>query len=182
MNKKTAEEPTIFYIDGGSRGNPGPAGYGVAIKNAAGETVDSRSEYLGVRTNNVAEYSGLLAALEYATSHHLPFIRIFSDSELLVRQMTGRYRVKSPDLLPLFERARELAAQIPRFEIEHIRREANAAADALANEAMDRGEAVGPHRRTLRFDAIVENGLLKPLAPVQLPEKKKVECSIRFKD
>lgn len=133
-------------------------------------------------TNNVAEYSGLLAALEYATCHHLSFVRVFSDSELLVRQMTGRYRVKSPDLLPLFNRAQGLAAQIPRFEIEHIRRELNAAADALANEAMDRGEGVEPQLRTLRFDAIIENGLLKPLGAVPLPEKKKVECSIRFKD
>jgi ribonuclease HI len=182
VNKGRAEEPTIFFIDGGSRGNPGPAGYGVAIKNAAGKTLDSLSEYLGVRTNNVAEYSGLLAALEYALNHHLPFVRIFSDSELLVRQMAGRYRVKSPDLLPLFDRARAMAAQIPRLEIEHVRRESNAEADALANEAMDRGEAAGPSRRTLRFDAIVENGLLKPLGRVQLPEKKKVECSIRFKD
>lgn len=182
MNKRKPEEPTILFIDGGSRGNPGPAGYGVAIKNAGGETIDSLSEYLGIRTNNVAEYSGLLAALEYAIRHHLSFVRIFSDSELLVRQMTGRYRVKSPDLLPLFNRAQELAAQIPRFEIEHIRRESNAAADALANKAMDQGETAGPRRRTLRFDAIIENGVLKPLAAVQLPEKKKVECSIRFKD
>jgi ribonuclease HI len=182
VNRKKAEEPTIFFIDGGSRGNPGPAGYGVAVQNTAGDTIDSLSEYLGVLTNNVAEYSGLLAALEYAVRHHLSFVRIFSDSELLVRQMTGRYRVKSPDLLPLFTRAQAMAAHIPRFEIEHIRRESNAAADALANEAMDRGEAVGPRRRTLRFDAIIENGVLRPLAAVQLPENKKVECSIRFKD
>jgi ribonuclease HI len=182
VDKRKAEEPTIFFIDGGSRGNPGPAGYGVAVKNAVGDTIDSLSEYLGVVTNNVAEYSGLLAALEYAIRHHLSFVRIFSDSELLVRQMTGRYRVKSPDLLPLFNRAQSMAAQIPRLEIDHVRRELNAAADALANEAMDRADAGGSQRRTLHFDAIIENGLVKPLAAVRLPEKKKVECSIRFKD
>jgi len=182
VNKKKDGERTTFLIDGGSRGNPGPAGYGVVVKNPDGDIVDSLSEYLGVRTNNVAEYAGLLAALEYAVSHHLPCIRILSDSELLVRQMTGRYRVKSPDLRPMFERAQAMAAQVPRFEIEHIRREFNAAADALANQAMDRGGTKAPMTRTLQFDALVENGLIKPLSDIQLPEKKRVECSIRFKD
>lgn len=175
--KKTA----TFYIDGGSRGNPGPAGYGVVIKDEHGQPIDSLSEFLGIQTNNAAEYSGLLAALEYALAHHLSAIRVYSDSELLVRQMTGKYRVKSEDLRPLYDRAQEMIRRIPRFEIEHIRREGNRAADALANEAMDRGESRANGRESWRFEAVVENGLLKPLLEIRLPEKKIVECSIRLK-
>lgn len=182
MNKKRGVEPTIFFIDGGSRGNPGPAGYGVVVKNSKDETIDSLAEYLGVQTNNFAEYSALLAALEYAVLHQFPGIQIFSDSELLVRQMTGRYKVKSADLRPLFERAQEMAAQIPHVEIEHVRREFNRAADALANKAMDRGENKRQVPATMHFDAVVENGMLRPLSKVQLPEKKIVKCSLRFKN
>lgn len=182
MTRKPISGPTLFFIDGGSRGNPGPAGYGVVVKNARLDTLDSRFEFLGVRTNNYAEYSALLAALEYALSHHLSEVRIFSDSELLVRQMNGMYRVKSADLRPLFECARAMAAQLPHLEIKHIRREQNRDADRLANKAMDQGERTAAPRSKLQFRAIVENGRLRPLAEVDLPEKKIFECILHAQD
>lgn len=181
MNKSKSAGPTTFFIDGGSRGNPGPAGYGVVVKDAREQVVDSISEFIGVRTNNVAEYSGLLAALHYALGHDLSAVRIFSDSELLVRQMNGQYKVKSPDLRPLFEQAQALAAKIPNFRIEHVRREFNREADALANEAMDRAAPASTTPAVMRFDAIIEDGRVRPLARLSLPEKKVVECTLRFK-
>jgi ribonuclease HI len=129
----------VAHIDGGARGNPGPAGYGVIIRDAAGKTLAELSEFLGHRTNNYAEYSALLAALEYAQRHGHVAIKVVSDSELLVRQINGQYKVKSPDLRPMYERARALARQFQWFAIEHARREQNRDADRLANAAMDRG-------------------------------------------
>ena len=128
-------------IDGGSRGNPGPAGYGVRIETAAGAIVELKQS-LPVATNNVAEYHGLLAALRWAASNGVTNLRIRSDSELLVRQMKGEYRVKNPGLQPLYEEARDLARRIGRVTFEHVRREFNRDADRLANEAMD--EAMRP--------------------------------------
>lgn len=127
------------YCDGGSRGNPGPSGYGVSIEDAAGRPVADLSEFLGVKTNNFAEYSGLLAALEYALSHGHARLRVVADSELMVKQMKGQYQVKSPDLRPLWEEAKRRAARLERFEIQHVLRGKNKRADALANQAMDRG-------------------------------------------
>jgi ribonuclease HI len=127
------------YCDGGSRGNPGPSGYGVSIEDAAGHPVADLSEFLGVKTNNFAEYSGLLAALEYALSHGHPRLRVVADSELMVKQMKGQYQVKSPDLRPLWEEAKRRAGRLERFEIQHVLRGKNKRADALANQAMDRG-------------------------------------------
>jgi ribonuclease HI len=127
------------YCDGGSRGNPGPSGYGVSIEDAAGKPIADLSEFLGVKTNNFAEYSGLLAALEYALRHGHTRLRIVADSELMVKQMKGQYQVKSPDLRPLWEEAKRRAAQLERFEIQHVLRGKNKRADALANQAMDRG-------------------------------------------
>jgi ribonuclease HI len=126
-----------LYVDGGSRGNPGPAGYGVLATSAAGEVLDRLHGALGVQTNNYAEYRGLIAALEYARARGADEVRVFSDSLLMVRQMQGRYAVKSPNLLPLQRQARALAQAFPRFTIEHVRRERNREADALANRAMD---------------------------------------------
>ena len=123
-------------IDGGSRGNPGPAGYGVRIEHEDGTLVELK-EALGMATNNVAEYSGLLAALRWSLEHDISALLIRSDSELLVKQMKGEYRVKSPGLLPLHEEARSLIKQIGRVKFEHVRRELNKEADRLANEAMD---------------------------------------------
>jgi probable phosphoglycerate mutase len=122
-------------IDGGSRGNPGPAGYGVRIQRD-GDVVDLMGA-LPSATNNVAEYSGLLAALDWALANGVSTLVIKSDSELLVKQMRGEYRVKNAGLQPLFERAKQLARQIGSVEFEHVRREFNADADRLANEAMD---------------------------------------------
>jgi ribonuclease HI len=127
------------HVDGGARGNPGPAGYGVVVHDSGGKTLAELSEFLGHRTNNFAEYSGLLAALEFARQHGYSALKVVSDSELLVRQMNGQYKVKSPDLRPLYERARTLARQLQWFAIEHARREQNRDADRLANAAMDRG-------------------------------------------
>jgi probable phosphoglycerate mutase len=128
-------------IDGGSRGNPGPAGYGVRIEQADGTIVELK-EFLGTQTNNFAEYSGLVAALRWAADHHASPLLVRSDSELLIKQMRGEYRVKSPALLPLYEEARSLTRRIGRVTFEHVRRELNADADRLANEAMD--EAASP--------------------------------------
>jgi len=129
----------IAYIDGGARGNPGPAGYGVALKDSKGKNVGELSRYLGHRTNNYAEYCGLLAALEYAVEKGLPALRVVSDSELMVKQMQGEYKVRSPELRELYERARALVRKLDSFRIEHVRREKNRDADRLANQAMDEG-------------------------------------------
>src|SRR5258707_3029650 len=124
-------------IDGGSRGNPGPASYGVVMRDPKGEIIARLKKYIGRMTNNVAEYYGLIAALDYAQSNHIRALRIESDSELLVKQMRGQYKVKSADLKPLFERAKKMSQSFASFRIEHVYREQNTEADALANEAMD---------------------------------------------
>ena len=127
-------------IDGGSRGNPGPASYGVVIRDGRGEIVAKLKKYIGRMTNNVAEYYGLIAAMDYAQSHGIRALRIESDSELLVKQMRGQYKVKSEDLRPLFERAQKMSKAFDPFRIEHVYREQNREADALANEALDETE------------------------------------------
>ena len=129
----------IANIDGASRGNPGPAAYAVVIRDADGKLVLELAKKFGRDTNNVAEYYALLAALDFATTHGIAALRIRSDSELLVRQMQGRYKVKSADLKPLHERASILSRQLKYFAIEHVRREQNRDADALANVALDSG-------------------------------------------
>ena len=129
----------IAHSDGGARGNPGPAGYGVAINNESGKKIATLSEYLGHQTNNFAEYQGLIAALEYALEHGPKALKVISDSELLVRQIKGIYKVKNPMLQDLHARAKELIAQLDWFSIGHALREHNQEADRLANEAMDRG-------------------------------------------
>ena len=130
----------VAHIDGGARGNPGPAGYGVRIDRADGTIVELK-EPLGVATNNVAEYRGLLAALAWAARHGVDRLRVRSDSLLLVKQMRGEYRVKHPGLQPLWEEARGLARQIGDVRFEHVRRELNKDADQLANAAMDEAAA-----------------------------------------
>ena len=123
-------------VDGGSRGNPGPAGYGVRIEHENGTAVELKAS-LGQTTNNVAEYSGLIAALRWAAANGISRLHVRADSELLVKQMRGQYRVKSPGLQPLYEQARALVRQIGDVTVEHVRREFNQDADRLANEAMD---------------------------------------------
>jgi ribonuclease HI len=127
----------IAHIDGGSRGNPGPAAYGVAIETPQGQSVTAFGKYIGRTTNNVAEYQGLLAALEYALNHEHPRLRVFTDSELMAHQINGRYKVRSPDLKPLFDKAKGLISRLESFSIRHVYREQNREADRLANEAMD---------------------------------------------
>jgi probable phosphoglycerate mutase len=128
----------VAYIDGGARGNPGPAGYGVRIEQEDGTLVEEFGESIGIATNNVAEYRGLLAALEWARAQGHRRVHVRSDSLLLVQQMLGNYRVKNAGLQPLHGKARLLAHQIGHVTFEHVRREANAHADRLANTAMDR--------------------------------------------
>lgn len=127
------------YCDGGSRGNPGPAGYGVSLEDEQGKPVGELSEFLGKKTNNFAEYSALLGALDFALKQGHSRLRVVADSELMVKQMKGQYQVKSPDLRPLYEEAKRRAAQLEKFEIKHVLREKNRNADRLANQAMDRG-------------------------------------------
>jgi len=127
----------VAYIDGGARGNPGPAGYGVRVENEHGTLINEFSGFLGSATNNVAEYNGLLAALTYAQENGHRSVHIKSDSELLVKQMRGEYRVKNAGLQPLYERARAIARGLDRVTFEHVRREQNKDADRLANLAMD---------------------------------------------
>jgi len=133
-------EYLVAYVDGGARGNPGPAGFGVRIENQNGEKVTELSEYLGRQTNNFAEYSGLIAALEYAIAHNYRGLRVISDSELMVRQIKGIYKVRNENLRPLYERAKALIHKLDYFEIGHVLRGKNKDADRLANEAMDRGK------------------------------------------
>jgi ribonuclease HI len=127
----------VMSIDGAARGNPGPAGVGVVIKEAGGTFRRELWEYIGESTNNAAEYQALLLGLTEAARLQATGIRVRSDSELLVRQMEGRYRVKHPRLMELHSRARDLIREFRSFEIEHVRRELNDEADALANRAID---------------------------------------------
>jgi ribonuclease HI len=198
----------IANIDGASRGNPGPASYAVVIRDPSGKTILELAKNIGRETNNVAEYYALLAALDYATSHNIPALRIRSDSELLVRQMQGRYKVKSADLKPLHERASKMAKQLGYFAIEHVRRELNRDADALANVALDQagvpkfavtgnttsesranslsaqGSAPAtagsnPQVEPRRIRARFANGVLVPIEPLDLPEG--TEIAIEFR-
>ena len=127
------------HCDGGARGNPGPAGFGAVVQDAEGHVLAELSEFLGIQTNNFAEYSGLLAVLDFALAKGYRRLKVTSDSELMVKQIQGKYQVKSPGLRPLFEQARKKIAQLERFEIVHALRHKNKDADRLANEAMDRG-------------------------------------------
>src|SRR5262245_236981 len=131
-------------IDGGSRGNPGPAGYGVVIRDPRGEIVARLKKYIGRTTNNVAEYYGLIAALDFAQANRVRALSVESDSELLVKQMRGQYKVKSGDLKPLFERAKKMSQALDSFRIQHVYREHNREADALANQAMDEVSGAAP--------------------------------------
>jgi len=142
----SASEWITAYCDGGSRGNPGPAGYGVYIEGQDGQRVAELSEYLGKTTNNVAEYSGLLAAVEFALKNGHRKLRVVADSELMVKQIQGRYKVNSPDLRPLYDEAKRRIAQLEAFRIEHVLRGKNQKADRLANLAMDRGTDRGAGR------------------------------------
>jgi len=129
------------YIDGGARGNPGPAGYGVRVEDSEGNLLAELHGGLGIATNNIAEYNGLLAALRWAVDQGHRRVQIRADSELLVKQMRGEYRVKHPGLQPLAARARQLVGQLDRVTFQHVRREQNKEADRLSNLGMDEAEA-----------------------------------------
>jgi ribonuclease HI len=133
------EHYLVAFSDGGARGNPGPSGYGVIIQDEAGRKVAALSEYLGHQTNNFAEYQGLIGALEYAVANGHKALKVISDSELLVRQIKGIYKVKNAALQDLHGRAKELIAQLNWFSIGHVLRGHNEEADSLANAAMDKG-------------------------------------------
>ncbi len=132
----------VAYIDGGARGNPGPAGYGVSIQSSDGNVVAELHGALGIATNNVAEYNGLLAALQWAIDHNARRVHIRADSELLVRQMRGEYKVGNAGLQPLYVRARLLVTELDDVRFEHVRRELNKEADRLSNLGMDEAEAL----------------------------------------
>jgi len=139
-NKHSTYNKLIIYTDGAARGNPGPAGAGGQITTPEGEVLAEVSEYLGEATNNVAEYKALLLTLEKSLSYNPAAIVIRSDSELLVKQLKGEYKVKNEGLKPLHERAKRLLMQFRNVEIEHVYRAENKQADQLANEAIDRFE------------------------------------------
>ena len=181
------EHHLVAHSDGGARGNPGPAGYGVVIKDETGRTVASLSEYLGHQTNNFAEYQGLIAALEYAIQHGPKALKLISDSELLVRQIKGIYKVKNAVLQDLHGRAKELIAQMEWFSIGHAFREQNQDADRLANEAMDKGmgrsvaRVPSPAQPTVQhqeFEGVVRGGKVE-LVSGTLREGTRVQLRIK---
>ena len=180
------EHYLIAHSDGGARGNPGPAGYGVVIKDNTGKKVAGLSEYLGHQTNNFAEYQGLIAALEYAVNNGPKALKLVSDSELMVKQIKGIYKVKNAALQDLHARAKQLIAKLDWFSIDHAFREHNQEADRLANEAMDKGSGRkvvanlvagdSPACSALQkeFEGVVENGIIKLLNGT-LPEGTKAQ-------
>ena len=183
---KAPEHYLIAHSDGGARGNPGPAGYGVVIQDEAGRKVAALSEYLGHQTNNFAEYQGLIAALEYAVEHGPKALKLVSDSELLVRQIKGIYKVKNSTLQELHGRAKELIAQLEWFSIDHALREHNREADELANAAMDKGMgrvARAPSPAAIsalpqEFEGVVQGGVIKLLGG-QLPDGTRVQVRVK---
>jgi ribonuclease HI len=185
------EHYLIAHSDGGARGNPGPAGFGVVIQDESGRMVAALSKYLGHQTNNFAEYQGLIAALEYAIQHGPKALKLISDSELLVRQIKGIYKVKNATLQDLHGRARELIAQLDWFSIGHALREHNQEADRLANEAMDKGmgrgeadvaRAPSPAQPVIQapqeFEGVVRNGKIELLGGT-LPEGTRVQVRMK---
>ena len=176
----------IAHSDGGARGNPGPAGYGVVIKDQSGRKVAALSEYLGHQTNNFAEYQGLIAALEYALQHGPKALKLISDSELLVRQIKGIYKVKNATLQDLHARAKELIAKLEWFSIGHALREHNQEADRLANEAMDRGmgRSAAPAKPPAQalpqqeFEGVVRGGKIE-LVGGTLPDGTRVQIRLK---
>jgi ribonuclease HI len=184
MLKAPPPKYLVAHTDGGSRGNPGPSGYGVVIHDPAGNKLTTCSQYLGYQTNNFAEYQALIAALEYARAHGPNALKVISDSELIVRQIKGIYRVKDPSLRKLYERASKLISQLDWFSIEHVLRDHNREADELANQAMDKGsgrspaEARQPSSARQEFSGIVRQGKVE-LLDGTLPEGTQVQVRIR---
>lgn len=187
MPSQTAEiKEIVAHIDGGSRGNPGPAAYAVIVNTEDGTRLASLSRYLGHTTNNIAEYQGLMGALDYAIEHNYRRLKVISDSELLTRQINGQYKVRNANLKPLHERARTLIAQLDSFRIEHVRREQNREADRLVNEAMDAaaaGQKEPPlasiaDSKPIYATATYHHGTLQLNDPLPLAEGEQVEVKI----
>ena len=185
----------VANIDGASRGNPGPAAYAVVLHGPDAAKLCEFAKVIGRQTNNIAEYYGLIAALDYAVSQGIRALRVRSDSELLVRQMQGRYKVKNAALKPLHERAQKLARALDYFVIEHVMREQNRDADALANVALDRGGSIGGSARTgpasgavaststaatRIIRAIYRGGVFIPAEKIELPEGATMELEFRI--
>jgi ribonuclease HI len=126
-------------VDGGARGNPGPAAIGVVVRNDDGAVVEQVGETIGTATNNVAEYRALLRGLELAAAHGADEVEVIGDSELVVRQIEGRYKVKHADMKELHSQAKTMLADFDSWSIRHVKRAQNADADALVNEALDNG-------------------------------------------
>jgi len=189
-------------IDGAARGNPGPASYGVVLRRPDGTPLESLGKYIGRHTNNVAEYYALIAALDYAAANGIKRLRVKSDSQLIVNQMKGLYKVKHPDLRPLHERAKKMAAGLEAFTIQYVPREQNRDADAAANAALDStgggkpafaSEQESAHRNVAdasntasrastssprRVRALYRDGVLVPAEPLGLKEGATVEISV----
>ena len=126
-----------LFTDGGARGNPGPAAYGFVLESEDGTVLAAEGEAIGTATNNVAEYSGLIAGLEKAIELHVPQVEVVSDSELMVKQMRGEYRVKNEALRELYDEATALARRVGNVEYRHVKRAHNELADKLVNDALD---------------------------------------------
>ncbi len=126
-----------LFTDGASRGNPGPASIGAVLKKSSGEIIAEISEYLGETTNNQAEYKALLAGLQKALEHKIHHLEVFLDSELVVKQIQGKYKVKHPEMIPLYQKVKILLKKFPQVSVTHVRREKNKEADKLANLALD---------------------------------------------
>ncbi len=178
-------------IDGAARGNPGPASYGLVLKRPDGTTLEILGKYIGRHTNNVAEYYALIAALDYATANGIKRLRVQSDSQLIVNQMKGLYKVKHPDLRPLHERAKKMAAGLESFTIQYVPREQNREADAAANAALDNTSGVKPNAARAsrnesgaaasaprKVKAQFRDGVLVPAEPLHLKEGAVVEISV----
>jgi ribonuclease HI len=186
-------------IDGAARGNPGPASYGVVVRGPDGTPIELLGKYIGRHTNNVAEYYALIAALDYAAAHGIKRLRVHSDSQLIVNQMKGLYKVRHPDLRPLHERAKKQAAGLEAFAIQYVPREQNRDADAAANAALDStdgvkpafaselSKAVNPARTELRDTSLsaprkirarYRDGVLVPAEPLGYAENEDLEITI----
>ena len=185
-------------IDGAARGNPGPASYGVVLRRPDGKPLESLGKYIGRHTNNVAEYYALIAALDYAAANGIKRLRVYSDSQLIVNQMKGLYKVRHPDLRPLHERAKKQAAGLEAFTIQYVPREENHDADAAANAALDNTGGVKPsfasepkraaetprseprahHSTQRKIRARFRDGVLVPNEPLGYGENEELEITI----
>jgi ribonuclease HI len=196
-SRMMSSSEVVAHVDGGSRGNPGPAACGVVMETTAGERVTAFAKFLGETTNNFAEYQGLLAALDYALSHGHPRLSVITDSELMARQISGRYKVRNSDLKRLYDKATAMIARLESFSIRHVRREHNREADRLANQALDAAEAglalpPAPAARAtsarpanpapsepLHISATFQSGVLRPHERLPLFDGEEVELEIR---